>query len=251
VRDLQRLRHEAAAAFLAACGFDADTKAEPKKQGLTPEQIAAIRAAIAELDASAYAASLYDDTSDLVHVAYRDAAELLEVGAEFDVPPVWAIEHVKDAADHVRSLLEERDRAALTKTLDDALIEGLGARETADRLRSAFDDVAAPDRTTRADAWFDMVARTELQDAANTGQRALYDAAGVEKVRWQAAEPCDECAQYDDEVYALDDVPEDGPPIHPNCRCVLVPMDEDLGDWRGTQDDRDAARRGNQPDDEE
>ncbi|MDB5069610.1 MAG: phage putative head morphosis protein family [Candidatus Eremiobacteraeota bacterium] len=198
-----------------------------------------------------YADALYDDMTALVEVAYKDAARLLDVTSSFDVPPKWALEHVREAADHVASLIDERDRAALTTVLEDALTEGLSAADTAQRLHDAFDVIATPERTTRSDAWFDTVARTELQQAANDGQRALYEAAGIQTVRWQAAEPCDECAAYDDEVYALDDVPEGGPPIHPNCRCVLVPMDEDLGDHRGSAEDRAAARRGNQPDDTE
>lgn len=257
-RDLLSIRDDQRDAFMAATGLDDVAKGKRKRKPtagtatlLTLTEIAAIRAAIAELDAKAYVDSLSDETTVLVEVAYKDAAALLDVSSSFDTPPVWAIDKAKDAAAHVGSLIDERDKAALTKTLEDALTEGLRSTEMADRLREAFDVIAGPDRVTRSDAWFETVARTELQSAAVSGQMALYDAAGVQKVRWQAAEPCDECAQYDDEVYALDDVPEGGPPLHPNCRCIMVPMDEDLGDWRGTAADREAARRGNAPTDEE
>ncbi len=106
--------------------------------------------------------------------------------------------------------------------LDDALTAGLSSKDAAKSLKAAFEVVRSVDddgavRATRADSWFTMVARTELQRAAVTGQMALYGSAGIEKVRWQAAEPCDECAEYDDQVFALDDVPEGGPPLHPNC----------------------------------
>jgi hypothetical protein len=70
-------------------------------------------------------------------------------------------------------------------------------------------------------------------------------------VRWQAAEPCDECAEADDVVMPLGEdfpgVDVDQPPAHPNCRCVLVPADEDLGSHRGTDEERALARNGNNP----
>jgi SPP1 gp7 family putative phage head morphogenesis protein len=229
------------------------TSAKKPSAPLTADQIARIQAAIAALESSAYVDSLFDEVSDLVHVVYGDAAELLDVTSSVsDVPPVWAIDHVKDAADHVGSLIEERDKAALTAVLEDALTAGLSSRDTATALKDSFETIrtTADDgavREQRSDSWFTTVARTELQRAANAGQTSLYEAAGVEKVRWQAAEPCDECAPYDDEVYALDDVPEGGPPLHPNCRCVLAPADEDLGSWRGTDEERAAARPGNAP----
>lgn len=195
--------------------------------------------------------------SDLVHVAYGDAAELLDVAASFDVPPTWAIDKVKNAAEHVGSLVDERDKAALNQVLEDALSAGLSSKDAAANLKAAFEVVRSVSddgtvRETPADSWFKMVARTELQRAAVTGQLALYQAAAVQKVRWQAAEPCDICAQYDDQVFDIDDLPDDEPgSVHPNCRCVWVPDDDDLGDWRGTEEDRAAAARGNNPEDGE
>lgn len=216
-----------------------------------------IRAAIDDLDGSAYVSTLYDATSALVHVAYRSTADLLALGTSFDVPPAWALEKVKSAAQNIGSLVDERDRDALTTILENVLSEGLSARDAAVQLHDAFDTIRSTSdtgavREMPSDSWFQMVARTELQRAAVNGQLALYETAGIKKLRWQAADPCDICATYDDHVFLTDDLPDDEPgSVHPNCCCVWVPADEDLGDWRGTEADRAAAQSGNQPDDGE
>jgi hypothetical protein len=189
---------------------------------------------------------------------------MLQIETGFDVIPTWAITELQKNIEEIAGLAAERDRKTLSDQLTKSLAEGMSSKDTASALRNAFDagittyDGKIAVRTVPADSWFDMVARTELQRASNLGQYALYEAAGVESVRWQAAEPCDECADADDVVLPLGEdfpgVDVDMPPAHPNCRCVLVPSDDDLGNFGGSAEDRAAARRGNQPasdDDEE
>ena len=135
-------------------------------------------------------------------------------------------------------------------------------RRAASAIRNAFDagfEVTNEDgdvsRVMRSDAWFDMVARTELQRATNLGQYSLYEEAGVREVTWQAAAPCDECAEADGVTMPIGEdfpgVDVDIPPAHPRCVCVLIPSDADLGDFNGTDEEIATARRGGYASDDE
>lgn len=74
-----------------------------------------------------------------------------------------------------------------------------------------------------------MIARTELSDAYNDGQRsALSEAQGlgmtIEKTWETGLNPCDECADLDGETVGIDEnfsSGDDGPTLHPGCECSL------------------------------
>jgi SPP1 gp7 family putative phage head morphogenesis protein len=71
----------------------------------------------------------------------------------------------------------------------------------------------------------EVIARTDTNRFYNTVTAEYYKDAGVVKVRWiAAANPDPVCAVYKDKVYALDEVPDGGPPVHHNCRCALEPV---------------------------
>jgi hypothetical protein len=226
-------------------------KADPAPQ-LSPAQRKAIEAALAAMSADDYATLLYDELGGVLEFAWSGAKDVLEIETGFDVPPQAAMQALEASANEVANLVVERDQRAMKDALGTALADGLGAKDAADLLKQTFDagvHVYAEDgalyRVDKSDAWFAMVARTELQKASIDGAMALYEATGIKTVRIQAAEPCDECADYDDQVYPIDDMPDGGPPWHPNCRCVPIPDDEDLGDFRGSDEERAAARSGN------
>lgn len=80
----------------------------------------------------------------------------------------------------------------------------------------------------------DLIARTELMDAANSGQRESWAQAveeglltGLEMREWIATDDpslCDHCDRLDGKLAELDgDYPDGGgigPPLHPRCRCT-------------------------------
>jgi SPP1 gp7 family putative phage head morphogenesis protein len=71
------------------------------------------------------------------------------------------------------------------------------------------------------------IARTETLAAGNAAAKERYTAAGVETVEWVAAlddRVCPECEGKHGNVYPLDQSPD--LPVHPNCRCTLVPVIE-------------------------
>lgn len=76
----------------------------------------------------------------------------------------------------------------------------------------------------------ETIARTETAKADVAGNLNAYQESGqVEAKRWLAApDCCDECQALDGETVDLDeDFPDDGgdgPPLHPNCRCDVLPV---------------------------
>ena len=132
-----------------------------------------------------------------------------------------------------------RPAGAFKKLLDDLSIsiKGINA-EDYDRLGSALADsvalglapkraaklieniVASPSRAL-------TIAVTEQSRAINTATVERYQEMGVEEMEWIAAIPCDDCSQNEGEVRAVGEAFPSGdtePPVHPNCRCALLPI---------------------------
>lgn len=72
-----------------------------------------------------------------------------------------------------------------------------------------------------------MIAVTEMADAFSRSALDSMSSFGVGFKRWVVApDCCDECLDIDDEVVAVDEQFSAGvmqPPLHPNCRCAIVP----------------------------
>ncbi len=233
---------------------DDDGVAAPE---LTPEQISAISEAIAKLTSVGYSSALIDSMTLLAQMGYGNGAKLFRLEDSFETLPGWAYAQVTGSAKQLGFMVVDRERKVLLKALQDAIARGAHAREFAADIQSIFaegyhviDDAGEITRRIPAPFWSKMVARTELNRAANAGNMALYEAAKIEQVEWNASRGiycCDECQEVDGEVVKLGDdfsVGVDSPPLHPNCACILQPADDDLGDWSGTQDDQDRAARG-------
>jgi hypothetical protein len=129
----------------------------------------------------------------------------------------WAKQHATELADGISETSRERIRNAVERVHEEGDL-----RESYDEILDAVGDEA------RAG----VIARTETMMAANEGQRESWDQA-VEsgllsedsRVQWIATSGCcDECDALDEEERTLDgvypDPGEDGPPLHPNCRCT-------------------------------
>lgn len=93
-------------------------------------------------------------------------------------------------------------------------------------------------------AWAQVVARTEVARATTTAQKASLDDLGLSTWQWQAeASACDDCAFNDDEIVTIGDAfpsGDDEPPAHPNCRCVCLPVMDELlsqGDYDPDNDE--------------
>lgn len=82
------------------------------------------------------------------------------------------------------------------------------------------------------------IAITESNRAISAATIARYQEAGLEQMEWMTSDPCDICADNDGEVVPLGGVFPSGdtqPPVHPHCRCVLlpVPIDYDSASYTG------------------
>jgi len=103
-----------------------------------------------------------------------------------------------------------------------AITEGFRAGETVNQIVKRVQAV-----TPMAKNKAITIARTETLAAGNAAAKERYVAAGVEKVEWIAAlddRVCPICEGLHEKTYPIEDAPS--LPVHPNCRCTLVPYRE-------------------------
>jgi SPP1 gp7 family putative phage head morphogenesis protein len=118
--------------------------------------------------------------------------------------------------------LEESTRDMLRATLAQAMEEGWSNEDLSSELEDNY--AFGEDRA-------DCIARTETAYADVQGNLEGYKASGVVAGKeWIIAqdEICDDCVELDGVVVGLDEqFPNDGgdgPPLHPNCRCDVLPV---------------------------
>lgn len=128
----------------------------------------------------------------------------------------WTQKHGAELAKGLSKTTKDDIRAALVKSF-----EGGGKRAL---IRDILDAVGDRDRA-------ELIARSESMRASSAGQRFAWKQAvrqGLlstkEQKTWIATDGCcDECDELDGEVVDLDEQfsgdGEDGPPLHPRCRC--------------------------------
>jgi SPP1 gp7 family putative phage head morphogenesis protein len=131
------------------------------------------------------------------------------------------LEYAKERAGELVTQVDDSTREFLRADVATSLEEGWSN----DQLASAIaDNYAFSD--TRAET----VARTETAFADVAGNLNAWRASGqVTEKQWiVSADACDDCIDLDGVTVALDeDFPGDGgdgPPLHPNCRCDVVPV---------------------------
>jgi SPP1 gp7 family putative phage head morphogenesis protein len=149
----------------------------------------------------------------------------------FDVVNERAIAWLNEYVIDLSGKLEEIN----VHDLKTALMEGIDAGESMDKLRARVNDVFETYDKARAE----MVARTETIRSQETGNRLVYKEAGFTRKVWFAnAGCCDICEALDnvdipiDEPFDFDDggySDRMAPPAHPNCRCSSGPWDDSWG----------------------
>jgi SPP1 gp7 family putative phage head morphogenesis protein len=123
--------------------------------------------------------------------------------------------------------IDESTRELLRQDVTAALEQGFSNDALAERLADsyAFSDERA-----------EMIARTETAFADVAGNMIAYRESGeVDQKQWVTGDGCcDECKELDGIAVAIDsDFPNgagDAPPLHPNCRCDVVPLIRDLSE---------------------
>jgi len=108
----------------------------------------------------------------------------------------------------------------ITKELTDGIARGEGISKLAKRIDSVSDMGIERAR---------VIARTETLYAYNTTAKNTFRKNGIESVEWLAAyedgRRCDQCADLNGEKFALGSEPDC--PLHPQCRCTLLPVIEE------------------------
>lgn len=110
------------------------------------------------------------------------------------------------------------DREHLATLITNGIQEGKSIPEIRGMIEEDFSQYSKMQAT--------RITRTEVLRASNEASVDAYKESGVvEGKQWLTAGADDECADYDGEVVGLDEDFSDGdPPLHPNCRCVLLPV---------------------------
>ena len=113
----------------------------------------------------------------------------------------------------------------MSKQIMAEITDGMLRGDSMDKVAKAIDDRI--DSIGRARA--ETLARTETMKAFNEGSLTQYDKHGITEVEWLAApgeRTCDECMSLDGQRFPIDSKPDC--PLHPNCRCVLLPVIPDI-----------------------
>lgn len=134
----------------------------------------------------------------------------------------FAVDYAETRAAVLVKGLEESTEDMLRSTVIESIEEGWSNQALADKLADSygFSDERAM-----------TIARTETAIADVQGNLEGWRASGVVAgKRWitDPNEPCDDCGNLGGEEVPLDeDFPDgggDGPPLHPNCECDVVPI---------------------------
>lgn len=75
------------------------------------------------------------------------------------------------------------------------------------------------------------IAITESNRAISYATISRYQEAGLQEMEWITSDPCDLCAENDGEVVPIGGMFPSGdtqPPVHPHCRCALLPVIPDF-----------------------
>ena len=132
----------------------------------------------------------------------------------------------------LRSLVEKR--FVTIKGMNDTQYKRLGNILQAGLTRGDSTSTLASNISTymnRDRSWAETVARTETRSAVTSASLDSYRDSQIELVEWLTADGgCEICGEYE----AMGPVPidegfgdVDGPPAHPNCLCVILPVISD------------------------
>lgn len=132
----------------------------------------------------------------------------------------------KNVAKFTKSMLDT-DRDHLTLIISNGLTEGKPATDIRNQIEADFNDYSKNQAK--------RISNTEVLRTSNQAALDAFEQSGVvEGKQWVAFGSDDECANYDgqivtlsDSFYGSDDEFQDGdPPLHPNCKCVIIPIVE-------------------------
>jgi HK97 family phage portal protein len=161
----------------------------------------------------------------LTQVATQSGIEAIKlVNEEHIFKPANMQKAVKERVEKFAKSMIETDKDKLIDIITDGVRGGSSIPEISTRIRDTFADYSKTQS--------DRIVRTEVANAASTAQIDAWKQTGVvEGKEWITSDPCPECEPYDGEVVGLDknfysasEFAEGDPPLHPNCKCAIVPV---------------------------
>ena len=186
----------------------------------------------------------YDVLAGVFTVSGGQAAQ--GFGVSFDVTNERAVRLLKSTIDKYARRVNGESHKRLLALFEQAIADGMTMDELAARLRVLQQQWT--DGLDGQESRAEVVARTETARAVSAGTDAGYAEAGIEQKEWNAAgDGCEFCramqgrrvsvgSAFLDQGSKLDGVhggsmdvdyaDVDGPPVHPNCRCTLLPVVE-------------------------
>lgn len=157
-------------------------------------------------------------------IAGQEAYKLIKVNEPYIQSDALRNKILANVRKFTGSMLDT-DQQYLTDIIKNGIESGASIQEIQSTITDNFDQFSSMQST--------RISRTEVLRASNQSALDAFDQSGlVEGKQWLTAGADDECADYEGQVEALDgnfydDTTEfaDGdPPLHPNCRCILIPV---------------------------
>jgi len=155
--------------------------------------------------------------------AYQKGLQLnqnMELGFSLDRTDRRALDYIKEypliIAEHVRDDIHN----ALKRELHEGMSKGESIQKVKKRIQEVFD--TTPRRA-------ETIARTEVSNASAWGKINQIRSFGGKKWQFYATEDertCPICMEHHEKIYSIDDL-EYKPPLHPNCRCTILSVDEE------------------------
>jgi len=175
--------------------------------------------------------------ADTTRLTQKVAKEALSLEATFTQVPVDAVREMatRPLIGTTSSKGMKRIAARYHSDVKKRLTSGLAAGDSLGEISRDISKITGQTESAAA-----RLTRTNLAAASNDALRATYEANEdvLDGYIWDATldeRVCARCGSLHGTFYELGDKPP-GPPLHPNCRCVLVPHlrdeDEELKDQR-------------------
>jgi len=159
-------------------------------------------------------------------VKINGEAAAAEIGVSFDVTNPKVIKWIKDRCGLLIKSISDTTLKKLRKTLAEGVEAGESIPHLASRISNVYDE-AKGSRAVK-------IARTETLSASNQGNLQAYIQSGVvEKKEWLTAldeRTCEECMAMNGQIVDINKSFSCGlsaPPLHPSCRCTIVPVIKD------------------------
>lgn len=165
----------------------------------------------------------------------QSALSMMGVRAEFNLRNGLFLGTLAKRGSWLLKNIDQTTLEALQEQVVDAIKEGLTATEIQASITARFEDDINPYRA-------EMITRTEFAHAATKAQRKTFEKSGIKRWTWSQppGDEDDECTDNDGESVAIGEPFPSGdtePPLHPNCKCAVVPVPpEDFdpeGAWLG------------------